>query len=330
MSVTRWGIAGFGWVAQDFVAPAMSQAGDELVAVADPSPIARRVAEGMGSNAYDGIEGLAADPSVEAVYVATPNHLHWPVVEVLARNRKAVLCEKPMAATLSDAENMVSSCRAAGVLYATAFDQRHHPIHREMSKLIAEGLIGTVTAVRIAYACWLGADWGQGENWRVDASRAGGGAVMDLAPHGLDLIDALLGEPLVQAYALLQRRVHDYAVDDGGMIVGQTRSGVLASIHNSYNCPEGLPRRRLEVLGAKGQLTAINSMGQEAGGSLVHTDGTSGLETPIMVPSIDRSPFSQMIETFSAALRSGDHRAFDPERDLRTMRLLDSLYRRTS
>ena len=58
---------------------------------------------------------------------------------------------------------------------------------------IADGLIGTPTALRIVYGCWLNREWlGLSDNWRIDAERAGGGAVVDLAPHGLDLAVMLL------------------------------------------------------------------------------------------------------------------------------------------
>lgn len=325
--ILNWGIAGFGWVARDFTAPAIEAAGHRLAAIADPDLSAQAHARARQITSYGTVEALAADERINAVYVATPNHLHRPMAEVLARAGKAVLCEKPMAATLEDAEAMVEACRTAGTLYGTAFDQRHHPVHRALRSHIADGAVGTVTAVRIAYACWLGRDWGTGPNWRIDRAQAGGGAVMDLAPHGLDLVEFLLGEPVIDVHALLQRRVHDYAVDDGGLIIGRTASGVLTSLHNSYNCPEALPRRRLEVLGTKGQLTAVNSMGQDPGGTLTFTDGASGLETPVEVPGIERSPFAEQIRAFSHALLSGDHSAFSPERDLHTMRLLDRIYR---
>ncbi len=84
-----------------------------------------------------------------------------------------VLCEKPLAATLADAEAMVAACRTAGTLFGTAFDQRRHPAHCAIRATVAAGHLGTVTAVRIVYACWLGRDWstGTGANWRVDAAR---------------------------------------------------------------------------------------------------------------------------------------------------------------
>jgi 1,5-anhydro-D-fructose reductase (1,5-anhydro-D-mannitol-forming) len=324
-----WGIMGFGWVARDYMAPAIRDAGHRLAAVCDPSPDAQHTARDLGAEAYDDIGAFLADPAVEAVYVATPNHLHRPMVEAAARGGKAVLCEKPMAATLADAEAMAQACHRSGVLYGTAFDQRHHPAHRALRDLIRTGRVGPVTAVRIVYACWVGPEWSACralENWRIDAAKAGGGALMDLAPHGIDLVDFLLDEPVADIRAFTQRRVQDYPVDDGALLIGRTRGGVLVSLHVAYNCPEGLPRRRLEVAGAAGQLVALNTMGQDPGGVLTLLDGTTGAPSAIEVPDAEASPFLNQVCAFARALRSGDHAEYSIERDLHTMRLLTRAY----
>jgi len=190
----------------------------------------------------------------------------------------------------------------------------------------ARGAIGTVTAIRIAYACWVDAGWA-GDNWRADPARAGGGALMDLAPHGLDLVDHLLGEPVVEVAALTQSRVQRYAVDDGAMLIGRTASGVLVQLHVAYNCPEALPRRRLEVLGTGGQLVAERTMGQAPGGQLWLTDARLGLRRRVEVPDAEASPFARQMAAFARWLATGENRDFDLARDLHTMRLLDRAYR---
>ncbi len=325
----RWGIAGFGWVARDFTLPAILAAGDRLVAVCDPDEAAQAGAAAFGATAYASVEDLAADRAVDAVYVATPNHLHRPVVETLVAAGKAVLCEKPLAHTLSDAAAMVAAAERAGVLYGTAFDQRHHPAHVALRDAIRGGRLGTVTALRIVYACWLGSDWAAGSgraNWRIDAAQAGGGALMDLAPHGIDLVDFLLDEPLAAVAAVTQARVQDYAVDDGAMVVGATASGVLVQLHVAYNCPETLPRRRLEVLGTAGQIMAEDTMGQDAGGRLAFTEAGTGAVSPLPFDAA-LSPFLAQARAFARAFRTGDGGGFSGARDLHTMRLLDAAYR---
>jgi predicted dehydrogenase/SAM-dependent methyltransferase len=298
----RFGIAGAGWVARDHVVGAMhAAAGVEPLATYDPH------ATITGLPAADTLEELLEH--VDAVYVATPNDVHAEVVEAAARAERAVLCEKPMAATLAQAERMAQAVRESGIHYATAFDQRHHPAHEALRALIAQGRLGTVTAVRIVYACWVGPDWAT-DNWRADPARAGGGALMDLAPHGLDLTSHLLGEPLETVQALRQHRVHDYAVEDGAVLVARTRDGVLATLHVAYNHPEHLPRRRLEVVGTRGLAVATDTMGQDPGGSLTVDGEAVGFDATT-------SPFTRMLEAFAARTGPGlDH-------DLHLMRLLE-------
>lgn len=327
---TGWVIAGAGWVASDHMAPALQDSpGSRVVAVVDRDPAAaeRLAARFPGARACADVAEAAALPGARVVYVATPNSAHRVVVEAAAAAGLAVLCEKPLAASLADAERLVAACAAAGVFAATAYDQRFHPAHRAAAELIAAGTLGTVTALRIVYGCWLPPDWvpenhpGH-DNWRADPVRAGGGAYVDLAPHGIDLVGALLGEDLVRATTLQQRRVQDYAVDDGSALVGATGSGVLVSIHNSYNTADTLPRRRLEVVGTRGQLIATNTMGQDSGGHLELVDAADGSRTPVPFDTA-LSPFTAQVRAVEAALAAGPAAwPYPMRRDLRLLTLM--------
>jgi predicted dehydrogenase len=92
----------------------------------------------------------------------------------------------------------------------------------------------------------------------------------------------------------------------------------------AYNCPEALPRRRLEVLGSGGQLLALDTMGQTAGGTATRIDGASGAASPL--PFDGDSPFLRQVRAFGDALRSGEHAAFSASRDLHTTRLVAQAY----
>ncbi len=324
----RWGVAGCGWVARDFVLPALAAAGNgEVVALLDPDPAALRYSAEICPTATleTDLDAFLSTPGLDAVYVAAPNHLHRPLVEAAAEAGKHVLCEKPMAATVSGAEAMVRACEGAGVVYGTAFDQRFHGAHRKLRSLISSGALGTVCSARIHYACWLPPDWDE-DNWRADPNRAGGGAFMDLAPHGLDLMQHLLGEEISEVRCLVQRRVHDYEVEDGAALVGSTTGGTLVIQHVSYNTPEEYPRRTLEVVGTRAMAVAANTLGQDAGGTLELVHAKDGRREQVEIPpQEDRSPFLTQVEAFAAGLLGDeDAFAFDPQGDLHTMRLVSS------
>jgi predicted dehydrogenase len=322
----RWGIVGYGWVARDYMAPGIAAAGGIVTAVADPSPASRARAAAHGLAAFASVQEMIAAGVCDLVYVATPNDAHAAPVTVCAAAGVPVLCEKPIAATIEQAEAMATSLGT--VLYGTAFDQRHHPAHRAMAAAITDGAIGRAVAVRIVYACWVDPAWTPDgdthDNWRADPVRAGGGAVIDLALHGLDLSERLLGEPLTHLSIQLQRRIHDYPVDDGGMLSGRTASGVLFQSHVAYNCAEVLPRRRLEVLGERGLLIATDTMGQTAGGTLMRRCARSGDEQVVPFDA-DTSPFAAQAAAFMAAAR-GEAHDFSMLRDLALMRLFDRAY----
>ncbi len=318
----RWGIAGCGWVARDYVAPAIAASPNgQLAALYDISSVALARAAEPYPDAIATADLAEFLASVDAVYVASPNHAHRPLVEAAAAAGRAVLCEKPMATTMADARAMVAACERAGVTYATAFDQRFHPAHMHMVSLLQQGALGTVTAIRIAYCCWVGANF-QGDNWRIDPARAGGGALIDLAPHGLDLCSFLLGERLVEIAALGQSRVHDYGVEDGALVIARSETGALVQLHVAYNCPETLPRRRLEVVGTAGQLVAIDTMGQTPGGTLTLTPAGTSVPEIVPVPGADRSPFGNQVNTFAACVLAGRPFHFSAMADLHLMALV--------
>ncbi|MET0405627.1 MAG: gfo/Idh/MocA family oxidoreductase, partial [Cystobacter sp.] len=118
-------------------------------------------------------------------------------------------------------------------------------------------------------------------------------------------------------------RVHDYAVDDGAILMGRFRSGILGLIQVAYNCPETFPRRTLEIIGTQGRALAYKTMGQTPGGTLTLTDAATGEERPVDIsPEEDRSPFLNQVEAFSTCVLEGRAYPFSPERDVRLLNLL--------
>ncbi len=321
--IIGWGIAGCGWVAGDYAAPAITAScNGRIVAFHDRDLGAASAIMPDHRTVFrtSELEAFLATPGLDAVYVATPNHAHRAVVEAAAAAGHAVLCEKPMALNAGDARRMIETCERAGVFYATGFDQRFHPAHRAAASLIRDGAIGRPTALRIVYCCWLGSDWSV-DNWRADPMRAGGGAFFDLAPHGLDLAATLLGEAISDAAVLGQRLVHGYDVEDGAMVVARSSGGVLVQLHVAYNCPETLPRRRLEIVGDRGLLTLTDTMGQTPGGTVVLTPDSGG-PREINVPDADASPFLRQVEAFGDHLLGRAEFGFDARQDVRAAELL--------
>ncbi len=316
----KLGIVGFGWVARDYMVPAIRQSRRvTLTAVcsANASEMTTLPAE---VQQFTNLDDMLRQASVDAVYIATPNHLHCVQTVACLEAGWHVLCEKPMATVPEDAETMIQAAQRSRKIYATAFDQRFHPAHQVIQQLVQNQLLGTVTQVKIDYACWLPADWAP-DNWRIDQQKAGGGAIIDLAPHGLDLLETLLNDRIIELTLYAQRAVHSYAVDDGGVLLLRFASGTLGSIHVGYNRPEAFPRRRLEIIGTERMLIAENTLGQDAGGTvrLFRANGEAGKRVPF---NTQASPFAQQVDHFADQILSGCPPQRTPEDDLRLFNLL--------
>ena len=317
----RWAVVGCGWVARDYGIPGILSAdGGRLIACVDRDPgalqrTAAKIGDDEGRVRYIDRFDASDLSDVDAVYIATPNAAHHAAVESAAAAGKHVLCEKPISSRPGEAPEMLAACQAARVGLAVAFDQRHHPAHRMIADMIGEGDLGTITLIRIHYACWLPNDWSPDgsnhDNWRIDAERSGGGAAIDLAPHGVDLVEFLTDQPVSDIHAMFQSAVHRYdrrdmPIDDGAVLTLRTEGGVLASLAVSYACPDHFPRRRLEVVGTDGMVVAENTMGQTAGGRVTLHRPTGTAHDVAF--DVEAGPFHRQIEWFNRSVRTASCR----------------------
>ena len=314
------GIIGYGWVARDYMFPAM-QGCDLVNLTAVCSARALDMADLPSQvRTFTSLDEMLQEADLDAVYIATPNHLHRTQTVACLEAGLHVLCEKPMATTSKDAEAMIEAAHRSGKMYVTAFDQRFHPAHQAIHQLIQSQQLGIITQVKIDYACWLPADWAP-DNWRIEQDKAGGGAIIDLAPHGLDLLETLLGDTLEAIHVYPQTAAHNYAVDDGGVILLRFTKGTVGTMHVGYNRPDIFPRRTLEIIGTKAMLTARNTMGQDAGGDIqmIHASGY----TEALSFDTQQFPFEQQIAHFAESILFDKPPLRAPKDDLRLFHLLD-------
>ena len=211
----RWGMIGCGAVAEVKSGPALQKAaGSSLVAVmrrdaAKAADYARR--HGVPSH-YDSAAGLVADPEVDAVYVATPPSSHLELALLAAEAGKPCLVEKPMALNHAECVRMIEAFEARGVPLFVAYYRRALPRFLEARRLLQAGAIGTPTSAHIfQYDHLLRGD--AARVWRVDPAVAGGGLFLDLASHGLDLLDFLLG-PIAAVSGVAVNTGRSYAAED--------------------------------------------------------------------------------------------------------------------
>ena len=142
-----------------------------------------------------------------------------------AASRHSDTVRKAAGARSRGLERIARIAARADVRMATAFDQRHHPAHDLIRRQIAAGDLGTVTAIRIVYCCWVDPDWSRGAGDQL-ARRTVPAPEAEPCSTSRRTVSiwrsSCCGEPVERLHMVLQRRVHDYAVEDGGMTIGRT------------------------------------------------------------------------------------------------------------
>ncbi len=181
---------------------------------------------------------LAARPA--AVVVCSENSKHRPLVEMAAAAGVHVLCEKPLATTLADAEAMIAACTRAGVTLMTAFPMRFSAPVTELKTRLDAGDLGRIYCCNATNQGQLPA---RHRAWFVDPELAGGGAIMDHTVHLVDILRWYLASEVVEVYAQTNRIFHaaEVTVETGGLLMLTFANGVFASIDCSWSRPDVYP-----------------------------------------------------------------------------------------
>lgn len=275
----RIGIIGCGKIAQIRHAPEYAQnPACRLAATFDGLPErAEALARQHGAKAYRSIEALLAS-GVDAVSVCVSNEAHAAVTVQALEAGCHVLCEKPMATTLAQCENMVDTAARCGKLLMLGHNQRFSRAHIEARRRIAAGEIGRVLAFHTRFGHPGPEGWTADPNsWFFDKRRAVFGAIMDLGIHKADVIHYLLDEPVCEVSAMLETLHKTFpdgspiTVDDNALCLLRTRSGVPGTLHASWTF-YGAEDNSTRIYGTEGTLRCYDDPAY----SLIidHKDGT--------------------------------------------------------
>lgn len=232
MKVVRWGMIGCGSVAEKKSAPAYSRvAGSALVAVASRRPdSARAYANQHGvERVFDDAAELIRSPDVDAVYIATPPSSHLDFALAVAEAGKPCCVEKPIALSFRDAMRMVGAFEVAGCPLFVAYYRRSLPRFEQVRRWIATGRIGEVRHVHWTLTRTpTAADLAGRQGWRTERNEAPGGYFDDLACHGLDLFDFLVG-PIAVASGVGRNQAALYEVPDAVAAAWSHSSGATGT-----------------------------------------------------------------------------------------------------
>lgn len=188
---------------------AATMAGAHVQGVADATPeISKEVAEKSGlARAYASPFDAIADSAVDVIHVCTPNASHREFASAALSAGKHVICEKPLATTVADAESLAKLARSSGLTATIPFIYRYHPMVREARARIQNGELGDLQLLHGSYL----QDWlldAASTNWRVDVRQGGASrAFADIGSHWCDLVEWITGERFAEVVATLQTTV---------------------------------------------------------------------------------------------------------------------------
>ena len=256
-----WAIAGVGSHADLKIAPAMRLAQDSrLVAVySRDQDRADAFAEKHDADAaHSSLDAMLADSRVDAVFVASPNHLHAPQTIKSAAAGKHVLAEKPMANSVSDAAAMVDACRDHGVVLGLGFELRFHPAHLWARQLIDQGAIGRI---RLAHGQWGRGNRGEPEHlprvglrewWETPELIGEASVLVGLGVHVFDLMRFLLREEVVEVAAMTDGQTARQPLEHIATIALRMSGGTIAQ----GMCGRMLPdtQNDLALYGSEGRI----------------------------------------------------------------------------
>ncbi len=264
----RWGFIGASTIARQYLLNAVRARGEgEVVAImSTDAERGRSFAASHGiARSTTSLDALVNAPDVDAIYVSTTNELHRAQTLAAAGAGKHVLCEKPLALSVAEAQEMVEACRAAGVVMGTNHHLRNAGAHRAMREAIRAGRIGRPIAARVMHAVSLPPHL---RGWRLHRPEAGGGVILDIVVHDADTLRFVLDDDPVEVAALSQSTgMATAGLEDGAMGVVRFKSGLIAQCHDAFTI--GYAGTGFEVHGSEGSLIARDVMTQKPIGTVV-------------------------------------------------------------
>ena len=293
----RVGIVGAGFMGTTHAA-GWAETDAEIVGfAAETATEAEPLALAYGARVFPELQALI--DAVDVVDVCTPTHLHHPIVLQAAAAGKHVICEKPVARHVAEAQEMVRACREAGVQLLVAHVVRFFPEYALAQAQVAGGAIGRPGVLRLMRGSYrpkkpVG-------NWFLDEAKSGG-ILMDLMIHDFDYARWIAGE-VESVFARRVTATHPDAPVDYGLAILRHRSGALTHVAGAWAYPPPTFRTGLEIAGDRGLIQFDSDMTAPIT-NLLRRDGGADAPDVALPPSpTSESPYTTQIKEFYNALQ---------------------------
>ncbi len=330
----RWGVVGSGGIARRRTIPEgiVPASNARLVGVYGTNGNTNaEVAKAFGATPFDTLESLLAT-EMDAVYIATPVFVHAAQVAQCLRAGKHVLCEKPLALNVAEAQSLVELAGKCKLQLGVGLMMRLHSQHQEAQKMIAAGKLGRPVYARAQLSCWYPPLQGA---WRQNPGQAGGGSLADMGVHCIDLLEMFFG-PVASVSCQISRLVHNYETEDSSIVMLTFENGAMGTVDTFFCVPDESSKNVLELYGSEGSILAKGTIGQGSQGEMrlysrpqgkgydAQQSREQGEGVEIRPPAVNM--YRAEIEEFSQALLDGKESELARGRGLRSQKLLHACY----
>lgn len=252
----KWGIAGCGRFSEHTFIPTSKFLRRSVIHSFFSHNInrAKELAERSGASSYFDNYDSFLKSDIDCVFIGSVNAHHYEQVIKAAEAGKNILCEKPMALTSNQAEEMVEVCRKHNVLLTINFVHRTHPHVIKAKELIKNQTIGKLVSVSASFNI----DYPPSNNFRFNREMSGGGALRDLGSHIIDLLGFFGGE-ITEINGYMDNIIYNYDVEDFASAQVKFENESYGFFNVSFNSKKAF--NRVDILGHKGAISIENFIG---------------------------------------------------------------------
>ena len=291
----HWGLIGSGDIARKRIAPALRDlASCTLAAVCRGRPeLAESFAREFDAPRwYATAAELLADPLIDAVYIATPVRLHAAQAIAAAEAGKHVLCEKPMAMTVAECDDMIAACRSSGVTLGVAYYRHCYPVIARIRSILASGDIGDPVLAQVNAFEHFNPPPEHPRHWLVVRQQSGGGPMFDFGCHRIEVLLDLLG-PVHGVTSMVGNVAFTREVEDTAIAVLEFERGGYGTLSVTHAARE--PQDTLSIFGTEG---SVHVASLNAGVVHIRRGAHESIESLPPHPNLHQP----LIEDFTAAL----------------------------
>jgi len=210
---------------------------------------AKDLARNFRCDAFQNWAEVVNRKDIDAIIIATPNKFILPIALEALKNKKHVLCEKPLGRNTKESEKIIEAGKNSEVILKTGLNHRHHPAIYKAKKLVENGAIGNIYYIRCVYG--HGGRPGYETEWRASKDLCGGGELLDQGVHVVDLFRWYLGE-FDEVYGQINTFYWNMKVEDNAFAMFKTKKGQVAMMHTSWT--QWKNEFLFEAFGEKGYL----------------------------------------------------------------------------